>query len=60
MVVLFGVGRMLAMGGDVGEERARKEKRRNGRRLRWAWNMVDGCLLAKKGAMTAAWRVAVG
>jgi hypothetical protein len=30
---------MLAMGGDVGKERARKEKRRNGRR--WAWNMVD-------------------
>ena len=40
MVVLFGVGEMLAMGGDVGEERARKEKRRNGRRLRWAWNML--------------------
>jgi hypothetical protein len=38
MVVLFGVGRMLAMGGDVGEERARKEKRRNGRK--WAWNML--------------------
>jgi hypothetical protein len=31
---------MLAIGGDVGKERARKEKRRNGRRLRWAWNML--------------------
>ena len=44
---LFGVAGMLAMGGDVGKERARKEKRRNGRRLRWAWNMVDGCLLKR-------------
>ena len=38
MVVLFGVAGMLAMGGDVGEERARKEKRRNGRS--WVWNML--------------------
>jgi hypothetical protein len=32
---------MLAMGGDVGKERARKEKRRNGRRWAWNINMVD-------------------
>jgi hypothetical protein len=49
MVALFGVVGMLAMGGDVGKERARKEKRRNGRR--WAWNMVDydGACLLKRG-----------
>jgi hypothetical protein len=59
MVALFGVVGMLAMGGDVGKERARKEKRRNGRR--WAWNMVDydGACLLKRGPcrMTALSKV---
>ena len=57
MVVLFGVAGMLAMGGDVGEERARKEKRRNGRS--WVWNMLHLLSAVRASSACVRWRMAV-